>query len=149
MDNAVAELNDFAKVDAFIKHWNEKIQYELFHRQIPRRVIEASESSQEAPDLQPSVPVRLADPRAPRKRLTNASRFVYPSPAKRYREKTCPAEIEEAVSAHSQGAEQQQHQHEDADTDRDEMDVVEEGTGAEDYANAEEAEEETANFLHQ
>ena len=52
------------------------------------------------------------------------------------------------MSAYSQGAEQQ-HQHDDADTDRDEMDVVEEGTSAEDYANAEEADEEAANFLHQ
>ena len=114
-------------------------------------MIEASESSQESPDLQPltPVPVRLADPRAPRKRLTNASRFVYPSPAKRCRAKTCPAEVDEAASANSQGAEQQQHQHEDAETDGDEMDVVEEGTGAEEYASAEEADEEAAHFLHQ
>ena len=131
--------------------WNEKIQDELFRRQTPRRAIEASESSQESPDLQPltPVPVRLADPRAPRKRLTNASRFVYPSPAKRCRAKTCPAEVDEAASANSQGAEQQQHQHEDAETDGDEMDVVEEGTGAEEYASAEEADEEAAHFLHQ
>ena len=151
MDNAVAELNGFAKVDAFIKHWNEKIQDELFRRQTPRRVIEASESSQESHDLQPlaPVPVRLADPEAPRKRLTNASRFVYPSPAKRCRAKTCPAEVDEAAPANSQGAEQQQHQHEDAETDRDEMDIVEEGTGAEEDANAEEADEDAANFLHQ
>ncbi|CAE7418696.1 unnamed protein product [Symbiodinium microadriaticum] len=150
MDNAVADLNGFAKVDAFMKHWNEKIQTELFHRQTPRRVIEASESSQETPDLQPAPPVgvRLADPRAPRKRLTNASRFIYPSPTKRYREKTCPAEIEEAAPANSEGAEQQQ-QHEDPESVDDGMDVTEEDVGAEEDAVAEEADEEAANFLHQ
>ena len=150
MDNAAADLNGFAKVDAFIKHWNEKIQTELFHRQTPRRVIEASESSQETPDLQPAPPVgvRLADPRAPRKRLTNASRFIYPSPTKRYREKTCPAEIEEAAPANSEGAEQQQ-QHEDPESVDEKMDVAEEDVGAEEDAVAEEADEEAANFLHQ